>query len=76
MIFMFVYVLFMLADLKAIALTVFSLNMFFTYLWVSYNIVKLQTCSSSQSGSIAPMRLSQLSKSLVSRKLLHLENFV
>ena len=76
MIFMFVYVLFMLADLKTIALTVFSLNMFFTYLWVSYNIVKLQTCSSSQSGAIAPMRLSQLSKSLVSRKLLHLENFV
>ena len=30
-----------------------SLNMLFTYLWVSYNIVKLQTCSSLESRAIA-----------------------
>ena len=33
-------------NLKTIAFTVFCFNMLFTYFWVSYNIVKFQTCSS------------------------------
>ena len=33
-------------NLKTVAFRVFSLNMLFSYFWVSYTIVKLQTCSS------------------------------
>ena len=40
-----IYVIF-LAYLKTIVFRVFSLNMLFTYLWVSYNVLKLQTYSS------------------------------
>ena len=63
-------------NLKTIAITVFCLNMLFTYFWVSYDIVKLQTCSSLQIGAIATLRFSLLSKSVVTRKLWHLESFV
>ena len=31
---------------KTIAFREFSINMLFSYFWVSYNIVKFQTCSS------------------------------
>ena len=34
------------ADLEGFAFREFCLNMLFTYLWVTYNIVKLQACSS------------------------------
>ena len=61
---------------KTIAFTEFCINMLFSYLWVSYNIVKLQKCSSLHSQVIATLRLSLLSKLLVSSKLLHLEYFV
>ena len=41
-----------------------SLNMLFKYFLVSYNIVKVQTCSSLQIGAIATLKLSLLSKSV------------
>ena len=61
---------------KTIAFTEFCMNMLFSYFCVSYNIVKLQTCSSLHSRVIATLRLSLLSELLVSSKLLHLEYFV
>ena len=61
---------------KTIAFREFSINMLFSYFWVSYNIVKLQTCSSMPRRVIATLRLSLLSKLHVSSKLLHLEYFV
>ena len=61
---------------KTIAFREFCTNMLFSYFWVSYNIVKLQTRTSLHSGVIATLRLSLLSKLLVSSKLLHLEDFV
>ena len=60
---------------KAIAFREFCINMLFSYFWVSYNIVKLQNRSSLHSRVIAALRLSLLSKLLVSSKLLHLEYF-
>ena len=53
-----------------------SFNMLFTSFLVSYNIVKLQTCSSLHSWAKTTLRFSLLSKSIVTRKLLHLQNFV
>ena len=50
--------------------------MLFSYFCVSYNIVKLQTRSALHSRGTATLRLSLLSKLLVSSKLLHLEYFV
>ena len=63
---------------KTIAFREFCIpvNMLFSYFWVSYNIVKLQTCSSLHSRVIATFRLSLLGKLLVTSKLLHLEYFV
>ena len=61
---------------KTIAFREFCINILFSYFWVSYNIVKLQTRSSLHSPVIATLRLSLLSKLLVSSKLLHLEYFV
>ena len=61
---------------KTIACREFYINMLFSYFWVSDNIVKLQTCSSLSSLIIATLRLSLLSKLLVSSKLLHLECFL
>ena len=52
-------------NLKSIAFGVFYLNMSFTYFWISYNIVKLQTCTSIPSRVIATLRFSLLSKSVV-----------
>ena len=52
------------------------LYMLFCYFWFSYNIVKFQTCSSLHSWVIGTLRLSLLSKSVVTRKLLHLQYFV
>ena len=46
------------------------------YAGVSYHIMKLQTCSSFHSSAIATFRITLLSKSLVTLKLLHLEYFV
>ena len=63
-------------NLKTVAIRVFCLNMFFTYFWVSYDIVKLQSCSSLQIEAIATSRYSLLSTSVVTRKLWHLESFV
>ena len=61
---------------KTIAFREFCINMLFGYIWVSYNIVKLQTCSSLLNRVITTLRLSLLSKLLVFSKLLHLEYFV
>ena len=61
---------------KTIAFREVCINMVFNYFWVSYNIVKLQTCSSLHSRVIATLTLSLLSKLLVSSKLFHLEYFV
>ena len=61
---------------ETIAFREFCINMLFSYFWVSYNIVKLQTHSSLHNRVIATLRLSLLSKLLVSSKLLHLEYFV
>ena len=61
---------------KLLHLEEFRINMLFSYLWVSYNIVKFQTCSSWHSWVIATFRLSLLSKSLITWKVLHLEHFV
>ena len=58
---------------KTIAFREFCINMLFSYFWVSYNIVN---CSSLQSRVIATLRLSLLSKLLVSSKIFHLEYFV
>ena len=55
---------------KTIAFREFYINMLFSYFGVSYNIVKLQTRSSLHSRVIAALRLSLLSKLLVSSKLL------
>ena len=63
-------------NLKPIAIRVLCLNMLFTYFWVSYDIVKLQTCSLLQIGEITTSRFSLLSKSVVTRKLWHSESFV
>ena len=63
-------------NLKTIAFREFCVNMLFSYFWVSYNIVKFQTCSSWHSWVIATFRLSLLSKSLITSKLLHLEYLV
>ena len=63
-------------NLKTIAFREFRINMLFSYFWASYNIVKFQTCSSWHSWVIATFRLSLLSKSLITWKLLHLEYFV
>ena len=52
-------------NLKTIAFREFCLNMLFSYFWVSYNIVKLQTCNSLHSRVIAILRFSLLSKSVV-----------
>ena len=52
-------------NLKTIAFREFCLNMLFSYFWVSYNIVKLQTCSLLHSRVIATLTLSLLSKSVV-----------
>ena len=52
-------------DLKTIAFREFCLNLLFSYFWVTYNIVKLQTCSSLHCGVIATLTLSLLSKSVV-----------
>ena len=60
-------------NLKTIAFREFCINMLFSYFWVSYNIVKLQTCSSLHRREIAALSLSLLSKLLVTSKLLHLE---
>ena len=60
-------------NLKTIAYIEFCINMFFCYFWVSYNIVKFQACSQVHSWVIATVRLSLLSKSLITWKLLHLE---
>ena len=54
-----------LKNLKTIAFREFCINMLFSYFWVSYNIVKLQTCSPLYSRVIATLRFSQLSKSIV-----------
>ena len=59
-------------NLKTIALREFCKNMLFSYFWVSYNIVKLQTCNLLHSRVIATL----LSKLFVTSKLLHLEYFV
>ena len=61
---------------KTIAFAEFCTHMLFSYFWVSYNIVKLQTSSSLLRRVIATLRLSLLSKLLVTSKLLHLEYFV
>ena len=61
---------------KTIAFKEFCFSMLFSYFWVSYNIVKFQTHRSLHSRVIATLRLSLLSKLLVSSKLLHLEYFV
>ena len=61
---------------KTIAFREFCINTLFSYFWISYNIVKLQTHSSLHSRVIATLRLSLLSKLLLSSKLLHLEYFV
>ena len=61
---------------KTIVFREFCINMLFSYFGVSYNIVKLQTRSSLHRQVIATLRLSLLSKLLVSSKLLHLEYFV
>ena len=53
----------MTCNLKTIAFREFCFNMLFSYFWVSYNIVKLQTCSSLHSGVMAMSSL--LSKSVV-----------
>ena len=66
----------LLSNLKTIAFTVFCIIMLFSYIWVSYNIVKLQTCSLWHSWVISTLMLSLLSKSIVTWKLLQLENFV
>ena len=42
-----------------------SLNMLFIYFWFSYNIVKLEMCSSWHSFVIVILRFSLLSKSVV-----------
>ena len=60
---------------KIIAFREFCINMLFSSFWVSYNIVKLQIRSSLHSREIVTLRLSLLSKLLVSSKLLHLEYF-
>ena len=60
-------------NLKTIAYTEFCVNMLFSYFWVSYNIVKFQTCSSVHSGVIATLRFPLLSTSVVTGKLMHLE---
>ena len=52
-------------NLKSIVFREFCLNMLFSYFWVSYNMVKLQTCSSLHSRVIATLRFSLLSKSVV-----------
>ena len=46
------------------------------YVGVSYDIMKLQACSSFHSRAKATFRISLLSKSLVTLKQLHLEYFV
>ena len=52
---------------KTVVFREFCINMLFGYLvGVSYNIVKLQTCISLHSQVIATLRLSLLSKLLVS----------
>ena len=48
-----------------IAFREFCLNMLFSYFWVSYYIIKLQTCSSLHGGLIATLMFSLLSKSVV-----------
>ena len=63
-------------NFKTIAFREFFINILFSYFWVSYNIVKLQTSSSLHSWVIATSRLSLLSKSVITWKLLHLEYFV
>ena len=60
---------------KTIEFREFCINMLFSYFWVSYDIVELQTCGSLDSQVIATLRLSLLSKLLVSSKLLHLAFF-
>ena len=50
--------------------------MLFNYFWFTYNIVKLQTCSSWHSWAIAIIRFSLLNKSVVTWMLLHLQYFV
>ena len=54
----------------------YVLNMLFTYFWVTYNIVKLQTCISWHSWAIATLMLLLLSKWVVTWKLLHLQYFI
>ena len=56
---------------KTIAIREFCIHILFNYFLVSYNIAKLQTCSSLHSRVIAALRLSLLSKLLVSSNLLH-----
>ena len=46
------------------------------YVGVNYDIMKLHICSSFHSRAKATFRISLLSKSLVTLKLLHLEYFV
>ena len=53
-----------------------TLTTLFTYAGVSYDIMKLQTCSSFHSSAIATSRFLLLSKSLVTLKLLHLDYFL
>ena len=55
----------LICKLKTIAFREFCLNMLFSYFCVSYNIVKLQTCSSLHSEVIATLTFSLLSKSVV-----------
>ena len=55
----------MTCNLKTIACREFCSNVLFSYFWVSYNIVKLQTCSSFHIRVIATLRFSWLSKSVV-----------
>ena len=57
-------------------LPISSLNMLFTYFWVNYNIVKLQTCISLYSWAIATFRFPPLNKFVVAWKLLFLQHFL
>ena len=63
-------------NLKTIAFRKFRKNMLFSYFRVSYNIVKFQTCNLLHSWVIATLRLTLLSKSVRTWKLLHLEYFL
>ena len=61
---------------KLLHLQKFGVDMLFSYFWLSYNIVKLQTCSSWHNWAIAIFRYWLLSKWLVTWKIVHLEYFV